>query len=84
LNSLVVWQEFRGLRSTLQQLAGGGGETVTRGGSLDGSSVGGSFFTRYARPDCGTPFDSCPDIGDITQDENILDVTVSLLCFSTG
>ncbi|XP_054267533.1 syndetin-like [Macrosteles quadrilineatus] len=73
--SLLHLQEFRGVRGTLQQLAGGGGAVSRGSGSLDGSSVGGSFFTRYAKPGSGTPFDSCPDVGDLSQDENILDVT---------
>lgn len=66
------------MRNSLQQFAGVGTEQITTrsGGSLDGSSVGGSFFTQYAKS--GTPFDSCPDI-EKYQDENILDVTVSIL-----
>ncbi|XP_046674194.1 syndetin [Homalodisca vitripennis] len=73
--SLLQLQEFRGLRNSLQQYAGVSPVQVpSRGsGSLDGSSVGGSFFTRYTTSD--SPFDSCPDIGSLSQDENILDVT---------
>lgn len=72
-------QDFRGLRKALQQFAGTLTEQATPkgGGSLDGSSVGGSSFTRYAKS--GTPFDSCPDTTCLSQEENILDVTVSAL-----
>lgn len=50
--------------------------TSRSSGSLDGSSVGGSFFSRYAKS--GTPFDFYPEIGGLCKEENILDVTVSM------
>lgn len=72
--SLLHLQEFKGLRNSLQQCAGvGGGPRVSSrssGGSLDGSSGGGSYFTRFATS--GTPFDSCQDVGSLGNDEDIL------------
>lgn len=73
-----IFQEFRGLRNSLQQFAGDSSVQVTSrsSGSLDGSSIGGSFFSRYAKS--GTPFDFYPEIGALCKEENILDVTVSM------
>ncbi|XP_075223193.1 vacuolar protein sorting 50 isoform X2 [Lycorma delicatula] len=65
--TLLHLQEFKGLRNSVQQCAGIGSHSSA--GSLDGSSVGGGYFSRYSFSN--TPFDSTLDTTDPSS-ENIL------------
>lgn len=68
------FQEFKGLRYSVQQCAGVSSRSSA--GSLDGSSVGGGYFTRYSFSD--TPFDSTLDTTDHSSENILNDLTVSI------